>query len=346
MLLLYFGPAALGIVDHLRCRFARFKLSAHFLKARGQGLNLLFLQSDHCRLSFSCGLQFLHNALLFEQLVCRQRRLRGGNAKLAVCSYDNRDTGDWYTRDIADKAAIVHVRAHRAYGDNVIGGGDATAGSKSQRRVITGGGDANASSRSDGRVPREIGREGDTVLERAKTDGRVEVAINVSLQRPTANCRVIVRGAVSARVIEKERFIADGRVARGVGIVKKRAVTDGVVAGSVDITKERKGADSVGELAVIVIFKRGFSIGRVGVAGGVNQKRSIAGGRVGVAIGVVLERSGTNGRVKLADDVVGERFRPNGHVLEASGVPLKRPRTNRHVKTAGGVVGKRISTHG
>ena len=84
MLLLCFGGRDLGIVDHLRRRFARLKLGAHFLKARGQGLNLPFLQSDHCRLSFSCGLQFLHNALLFEQLVCRQRRSRGGNAKLAT----------------------------------------------------------------------------------------------------------------------------------------------------------------------------------------------------------------------------------------------------------------------
>jgi hypothetical protein len=119
--------AALGIVDHLGRRFPQFKLRAHFLnliglllEARGQGLNLPFLQSDHCRLSFSCGLQFLHNALLFEQLVCRQRRPRRGNAKLVVSIYDNRVTGDWYTRDVADKAAVAHVRARRAYADNVM----------------------------------------------------------------------------------------------------------------------------------------------------------------------------------------------------------------------------------
>ena len=35
MLLLYFGPAALGIVDHLRCRFARFNLRADLLDLRG-----------------------------------------------------------------------------------------------------------------------------------------------------------------------------------------------------------------------------------------------------------------------------------------------------------------------
>ena len=103
----------LGIVDHLRRRFTRFKLGAHLLKTRGKRINLPFLQRDHCRLSFSCGLQFLHNALLFEQLVCRQRRSRGGNAKLAVCIYVNQVTGDFYTRDVADKASVAHILTGR-----------------------------------------------------------------------------------------------------------------------------------------------------------------------------------------------------------------------------------------
>jgi hypothetical protein len=43
MLLLYWGVRALGIVNHLRRRFARFKLGAHLLKARCQGFDLLVL---------------------------------------------------------------------------------------------------------------------------------------------------------------------------------------------------------------------------------------------------------------------------------------------------------------
>src|SRR5258707_9798099 len=38
----YLRPA-LGIVDHLRCRFARFKLGAHLLKAGYERFDLLFL---------------------------------------------------------------------------------------------------------------------------------------------------------------------------------------------------------------------------------------------------------------------------------------------------------------
>ena len=40
------GPAALRIVDHLRRRFARFKLCAHFLQARSMCFNLLLLACD------------------------------------------------------------------------------------------------------------------------------------------------------------------------------------------------------------------------------------------------------------------------------------------------------------
>jgi hypothetical protein len=43
MLLLYWGVRALGIVNHLRRRFARFKLGAHHLKPRCQGFDLLVL---------------------------------------------------------------------------------------------------------------------------------------------------------------------------------------------------------------------------------------------------------------------------------------------------------------
>ncbi len=129
------NTAALRIVDHLRRRFARFKLCAHFLNARGQGLNLPLLQSNP-------GFQFLHNALLFEQLVCRQRQPCGGNAKLTICSYDNRDTGDFYTRDIADKAGVAHVRASLTHADanNITGRTDTDAGSTAQGHVTVAAG--------------------------------------------------------------------------------------------------------------------------------------------------------------------------------------------------------------
>ena len=51
--------AALGIVDHLRCRFARLKLCAYFLQARSKFFNLL--------------LQLLHFAVLCEEFVEQHR---------------------------------------------------------------------------------------------------------------------------------------------------------------------------------------------------------------------------------------------------------------------------------
>src|SRR5437773_794462 len=205
-----FTVPLLTIQHCLRHGFAQFKLCAHFLnliglllEARGQGLNLLFLQSDHCRLSFSCGLQFLHNALLFEQLVCRQRRLRGGNAKLAVCSYDNRDTGDCYTRDVADKASVAHVRTVdvRADTDDVISRGNAVSRAKAQSRVGVSGGVARERCNTVGRVV----VAGAVEKERSLTVSRVGYAGGVAKERGSTGGRVVAAGGVNA-----ERFVTSG----------------------------------------------------------------------------------------------------------------------------------------
>ena len=91
------GKTVLSILHYSRCRPDHFKLCPHLLDllgllldTRSHGRNLPVLQSDHCRLSFSrglqflhevllleqLGLQFLHEVLLFEQLVYRERRCR------------------------------------------------------------------------------------------------------------------------------------------------------------------------------------------------------------------------------------------------------------------------------
>src|SRR6266403_3025976 len=232
MLLLYFGPAALGIVDHLRRRFARFKLCAHLLKARGQGLNLPFLQSDHCRLSFSCGLQFLHNALLFEQLVCRQRRPRGGNAELTVCSYDNRDTGDCYTRDVADKASVAHVRTVdvRADTDDVISRGNPVSRANAQSRVGVAGGVAGERCNTVGRVV----VAGAVEKERSLTVSRVGYAGGVVAERKSTCSRVGRAGGV-----ENERINTVRRVGSAGGVAEKRLKTVARVGAAGGVAKER-----------------------------------------------------------------------------------------------------------
>ena len=56
-----------GVLNRLRCGFARFKLRAYVLKARGKRFNLLLL---------ACGIrfQFVHFAVLFQRLI-QQRRV-------------------------------------------------------------------------------------------------------------------------------------------------------------------------------------------------------------------------------------------------------------------------------
>src|SRR6266550_924175 len=235
----------LGIVDHLRRRFACFKLGAHFLnliglllEARSQGLNLLLLQSNP-------GFQFLHNALLFEQLVCRQRRLRGGNAKLAVCSYDNRDTGDFYTRDVADKATVAHVRTVdvRADTDDVISRGNPVSRANAQSRVGVAGGVAG---------------------ERFNTVRRVGFAGGVAEKRLKTVARVGAAGGVA-----KERLKTVGRVFGASGVAEKRLKTVGRVVAAGGVAKERERSRGRVEVAGFVKFKRGCSIGRVFCAGSV-----------------------------------------------------------------------------
>ena len=62
-----------------------------------QGINLPFLQGNPCRLFFSSDLQLLDDMMRLGQLGPRERRPRYADAELAVCSYDNRGTDDWYT---------------------------------------------------------------------------------------------------------------------------------------------------------------------------------------------------------------------------------------------------------
>ena len=87
----------LSILHDSRRGANHLKLSAHFLNLLGlllercgQGLNLIFLQSNPCRLLFSRGLQLLHDLTLFDHLFQRERTASSGGAELAVSIYDNR----------------------------------------------------------------------------------------------------------------------------------------------------------------------------------------------------------------------------------------------------------------
>jgi len=62
LLFLLWTGAALGIVDHLRRRFARFKLGVHLLEASSKRCNL-FLQL------FNCALLLQKGFVLFEEFI-------------------------------------------------------------------------------------------------------------------------------------------------------------------------------------------------------------------------------------------------------------------------------------
>ena len=84
----------LSILHDSRRGANHLKLSAHFLNLLGlllercgQGLNLIFLQSNPCGLLFSRSLQLLHDLTLFDAPLsaredCQQRRCRVGRFHL------------------------------------------------------------------------------------------------------------------------------------------------------------------------------------------------------------------------------------------------------------------------
>src|SRR5437773_2394747 len=188
-----FTVPLLTIQHCLRHGFAQFKLCAHFLnliglllEARGQGLNLLFLQSDHCRLSFSCGLQFLHNALLFEQLVCR----------VVVAGAVEKERSLTVSR-VGYAGGVVKER-------RMTGGRVGAAGGIAPERIVT---------------CSRVGSAGGVVPERLKTVGRVLVAGGVGAERKSTCSRVGSAGGVDI-----ERLITVGRVGAAGGVEMERLI--------------------------------------------------------------------------------------------------------------------------
>src|SRR5581483_10348944 len=81
----------LSVLDQGGRRFAHFELRSHtldlfrlLLELRSQLADLRFLQGNPGRLFFGGGLQFLHQLLLFQQLIHRQWRISGHGAQFTV----------------------------------------------------------------------------------------------------------------------------------------------------------------------------------------------------------------------------------------------------------------------
>src|SRR5262249_54744552 len=233
------------------------------LYACSQGINLPLLQSNRC-------LQFLHHALLFEQLVCRERRARRGNAELATCIYNNRVTADWHTRDVADVAPVAHVCTKDASADtdNVVGRDDVGARKGTNGYVIRTVGDT-----TPGRVTySHVAITGDTSIERVKTDGRVAAAFGIALERQGANGRVF-----EALSVKRERPGANGRVVLGIAhsacvIFEERALTNGSVAHPGHVAEERLVTNRRVATAVGIELERLGAISGVGVAGRIAEE--------------------------------------------------------------------------
>src|SRR6266508_3207808 len=94
-----------------------------------------------------------------------------------------------YAANVADKAAVAHVRPRHseANTDNVTGVSYSAASRNAQGRVLDAGGVANERTRTDGRV----GSADGVAKERVKSGGRVGIANDVVRERRIAGGRVL-----------------------------------------------------------------------------------------------------------------------------------------------------------
>src|SRR6266498_3506068 len=216
-----------------------------------------------------------------------------------------------YAANVADKAAVAHVRTRHseANTDNVTGVSYSAASRNAQGRVLDAGGVVKERVKSGGRV----GIANDVVRERRIAGGRVLGTFCVGKK-----CERSISSVVGADGITRERINTGGRIITAFGVAKKRIRTGGRVA-----------------VAGGIVLERRITVGRIAKAGGVVQERLNTGGRVAAAFGVARKRIKTVGRVAGAGGVAQERERSICRVADAGRVGKKRERS------VGGVLGAR-----
>ena len=163
--------------------------------------------------------------------------------------------------------------------------------------------------------------------ERAGTHGGAFQAINVSGERPSANCRVEDPVTVSTQVITQERPITNGSVIVAVNICKKRRIAESVVAASVNVVKERKSTKSV------------VAVGKSGSARVIIIERKAADSIVVAGDGVEDERISSNGRVATAAEVEDHRCSANCGILARPGTAVEGQRSSTNTGVEAGVTG-------
>ena len=118
-----------------------------------------------------------------------------GERQAGVCSYVNQVTGDFYTRDVADKAAVAHVGPVVTDTNNVTGRTDTQAGTIAQSSVTVAG----------------------AINEGGVTDGSVGAAGDVEVKGLCPDSCVLYAGGVA-----KDRENTNGRIVNAGGVIKER----------------------------------------------------------------------------------------------------------------------------
>src|SRR6266540_1496343 len=224
-----------------------------------------------------------------------------------------------YAANVADKAAVAHVRTRHseANTDNVTGVSYSAASRNAQGRVLDAGGVANERTRSDGRV----GIANDVVRERRIAGGRVLGTFCVGKK-----CERSISSVVGADGITRERINTGGRIVTAFGVAKKRIRTGGRVA-----------------VAGGIVLERRITVGRIAKAGGVAQERLNTGGRVAAAFGVGKKRERSVGGVLGARGVAQESPGASGCILVCR-VEQQRAGTDTCAEAAVGKAQERIYT--
>ena len=180
-----------------------------------------FLQSDHCCLSFSRGLQSLQTRCCLSNSFADRGDPAGGTPSWPFASTLTRSPVTATPEMLPIKQVLLTSSPADVCADanNVTGGGNIVAGQATQRRVVATGGAVLKRSNADARV-----QTGAADSKRATTDRRVSILINVAGKRTETD-----GGIVEASSVTKERPNTIGGVSNAEGVVRERRITGSCV---------------------------------------------------------------------------------------------------------------------
>src|SRR5882724_4184281 len=149
------------------------------------------------------------------------------------------------------------------------------------------------------------------------------MAINVRIERLSANGRVEVRYVISVRIIVRQREITNGGVVTGVNVLCECLVSQSVIKRSIHIGIERKCANSVVVTTSVVVGQRFVSVGYILKPREIAQQCCGANCSIRVP-DIKAQRSSAKTSIEAVTIGIGEGIPTNRCISDTGGQELQR----------------------